>query len=152
MISDVTPKFVTDKAAIVAKALGGSASAVDKATFGTLGVKYTLMSVDAAFRPYVGAGYTYGRIAKTTTVTVGGASLSESALLSTYGVQLGSDLAGQMNKSGLGVVLGVTRAFGERLGVDASYRLNRFMAKTSVIDGDQALNAQRLQVGVLYRF
>jgi len=152
MISNVTPKFITDRANVVATALGGTADTKDKATFGTIGAKYTLLAVDAPYRPYVGVGFTYGKIAKTTSVTVGGAAADEAQLLSTYGVQLGSDLAGSLSKAGIGVVVGVTRSIGERLGVDLSYRFNRFMPKTSEIEDDQAINAQRVAIGVLFRF
>jgi len=152
MVGNVAPSFVTDRANIVATALGGSVDAKDQATFGTIGVKYTMMPVSAAYRPYVGVGYTYGKIKKTADFTIGGTAVSEAKLLSDYGVLLGSDLAGSMNKGGVAVQVGVTRAIGERFGLDLSYRLNQFMAKTDDIENDKAINAQRVQLNVLIRF
>ena len=118
MVGNVAPSFVTDRANIVATALGGSVDVKDQATFGT----------------------------------IGGTAVSEAKLLSDYGVQLGSDLAGSMNKGGVAVQVGVTRAIGERFGLDLSYRLNQFMAKTDDIENDKAINAQRVQLNVLVRF
>ena len=152
-IGNVVPGFVTDRASVISKALGGSAEVKDKATFGDIGVKYMLKKPWAAmYQPYVGVGVGVAKVEKESTFTIGGTSLNETQLLSQYGALLGSDLAGSTTKTTMAVLVGVTRSFGERIGVDVSYRYNRIFPKTDVITGDQGINAQRLQVGVFVRF
>ena len=151
-IGNVTPTFVEGQANIIAAALGGSAEVKDKATYVDLGVKYMLKPLAASYQPYVGFGVGVAKIAKTSTFTIGGASVNEAQLLSQYGVQLGSDLAGSANKTTMAILVGVTRSIGERLGVDLSYGYNRVFPKTDVIDQDKGINASRIQVGVFVRF
>ena len=151
-IGNVVPKFVETQANVIAAALGGSAEVKDKATYVDLGVKYMLKPFMTNYQPYVGFGVGVAKITKTSTFTIGGASVNEAQLLSQYGVQLGSDLAGSANKTTMAILLGVTRSIGERLGVDLSYRYNRIFPKTDVIDQDQGINASRVQVGVFVRF
>ena len=151
-IGNVVPKFVESQANVIAAALGGSAEVKDKATYIDLGVKYMLKPFMTHYQPYVGFGLGAAKVSKTSTFTIGGASVNEAQLLSQYGVQLGSDLAGSANKATMAILLGVTRSIGERLGVDLSYRYNRVFPKTDVIDSDQGINASRVQVGVFVRF
>ncbi len=151
-IGNVVPTFIEDRANVIAAALGGSAEVKDKATYVDLGVKYMLKPLMTNYQPYVGFGVGVATITKTSTVTIGGASVNEAQLLSQYGVQLGSDLAGSANKTTMAILLGVSRSIGERLGVDLSYRYNRVFPKTDVIDQDQGINASRVQVGVFVRF
>jgi opacity protein-like surface antigen len=151
-IGNVAPKFVSDRANVVAGFLGGTADEKDKATYVDLGVKYMLPMLATHYQPYVGLGIGVAKVAKETTFSISGTSVSEAQLLSQYGVQLGSDLAGSTNKTNVAVLLGITRAIGERLGADVSYRFNRISPKTDVIDGDEAINAQRFQIGVFIRF
>lgn len=151
-IGNVAPSFVENQANVIAAALGGSAEVKDKATYIDFGVKYNLKPFIANYMPYVGFGVGVAKVSKTSTFTVGGTSLSEAQLLSQYGVQLGSDLAGSANKATMAILLGMTRSIGERLGVDVSYRYNRIFAKTDVIDADKGINASRIQVGFFVRF
>lgn len=151
-IGNVAPGFIVDQANTIASALGGSAEIKDKATFGELGVKYMLQPNTASYQPYVGFGVGAAKVAKKPTFTIGGASLNEEQLLAQYGVQLGSDLAGSTTKTTFAILAGVTRAFGERLGVDISYRYNRILPKTDLIDSDKGINAQRLVFGAFVRF
>ena len=151
-IGNVAPGFIVDRAGVVGQALGGSADVKDKATLGGLGVKYMLKPLTAIYQPYVGFGVGVAKVEKNTTFTVGGATLTESQLLSQYGVQLGADLAGSTTKTNIEVLAGITRAIGERIGVDLSYRYNRLLPKTDVIADDQGINTQRIQIGVFVRF
>ena len=151
-IGNVVPKFVEGQANVIAAALGGSAEVKDKATYVDLGVKYMLTPFMTNYQPYAGFGVGVAKIAKTSTFTIGGASVNENQLLSQYGVLLGSDLAGSANKTTVAILLGVTRSIGERLGVDLSYRYNRLLPKTDVIADDQGINTQRIQIGVFVRF
>jgi opacity protein-like surface antigen len=151
-IGNVAPAFIEDRGNFIASALGGTADVVDKATLGELGVKYNLKPVFATYQPYVGFGVGVAKVAKTSTFAIGGSSVDEAQLLSQYGVLLGADLAGSTNKTNVAVIAGVTRAIGERMGVDLSYRYNRLLPKTDVIADDKGINAQRIQVGVFVRF
>lgn len=151
-IGNVAPGFIVDRANTIAAALGGSAEIKDKATFGDIGVKYMLKPNTASYQPYVGFGVGAASISKKPTFTIGGASLNEDQLLSQYGVQLGSDLAGSGTKTTFVVLGGVTKAIGERYGIDISYRYNRVLPKTDLIDSDEGINAQRLVFGAFIRF
>ena len=151
-IGNVVPTFIEDRANVIAAALGGSAEAKDKATYVDFGVKYRLKPFMTHYEPYVGFGLGVAKVSKTSTFTIGGASVNEDQLLSQYRVQLGSDLAGSTNKTTMAILVGATRSIGERLGVDLSYRYNRIFPKTDVIDQDQGINASRVQVGVFVRF
>lgn len=151
-IGNVAPGFIVDRANVIAKALGGSAEITDKATYVDIGVKYMLMPNTASYQPYVGFGLGAAKVTKKPSFTIGGASLNESQLLDQYGVQLGADLADSATKTTFVILGGVTKAIGERFGVDISYRYNRLLPKTDLIDSDEAINAQRLVFGAFVRF
>lgn len=151
-IGNVAPQFIVDRANVIAAALGGTAEIKDKATLVDIGIKYMLQPNTATYQPYVGFGVGMAKIEKKPSFTIGGANLDEAGLLSQYGGQLGADLAGSTNKTTIAVLAGVTRAIGERIGVDLSYRYNRVLPKTDAIADDQGINAQRIQVGVFVRF
>lgn len=151
-IGNVAPGFIVDRADTIAAALGGTAEIKDRVTLGDIGLKYMLQPNTASYQPYIGFGVGVAKVEKKPSFTIGGANLDELQLLSQYGVQLGADLAGSTNKTTIAVLAGVTRAVGERLGIDLSYRYNRILPKTDVIADDQGINAQRIQVGVFVRF
>ena len=151
-VGNVAPAFESDRANIVAALIGGSASVKDKAAMFDFGAKYVLKPVFAHYSPYVGVAAGVARVTKDTKITVNGTALDEAALLSQYGVQLGNDLAGETSKGTFGVLFGVSRDVGDRYAVDLSYRYTRIFPKTAEIDGDQALNVSRIQVGFLVRF
>lgn len=151
-ISNVAPKFVSDRADLVASLIGASVDEKDKTTYFDAGIKYKLASLVGGFDAYVGAGVGIAKVAKTTTFTVGGSTISEDRLLSQYGVQLGADLADSATKTNMTVLAGAVKSIGERLGVDVSYRYSRLFPKTDLIEGDMGINVQRIQVGFLIRF
>jgi Outer membrane protein beta-barrel domain len=151
-VGNVAPQFISDRADLVAAEIGATADVQDKATYFDLGVKYTLTTFGGGYQPYAGLGIGVAKVSKTTTFTIGGATISEADLLSQYGVQLGSDLSGSTTKTNLTVMVGVTRAIGERLGADLSYRYSRLFPKTDVIEGDMGINVQRIQAGFFVRF
>lgn len=151
-IGNVAPKFISDRAALIASAIGGTAEATDKATYFDAGVKYNLATLVGGFDAYVGAGVGIAKVAKTTTFTIDGSTLSEDRLLSQYFVQLGTDLADSATKTNVTVLAGAVKSIGERLGLDVSYRYSRLFPKTDLIEGDMAINVKRFQVGFLIRF
>jgi opacity protein-like surface antigen len=151
-VGNVAPKFITDRANEIASALGGSADVKDKATLFDVGAKYVFKPVFGGYSPYAGLSAGFAHVSKDTMFSVGGTTLDESQLLDQYGVQLGNDLAGSLNKGTFGVLFGVTRDFHERYSLDLSYRYTRIFPRTSEIEGDQGINVNRLQVGVIFRF
>jgi opacity protein-like surface antigen len=151
-VFNVTPQFITDRANSIAATQGGTASTKDKATLFDVGAKYVLKPVFGGYNPYVGISGGFAHVSKETTMTIGGATLDESQLLNQYQIQLGSDLAGSLNKGTFAVLFGIARDFHERYALDVSYRYTRIFPKTSDIEGDQGINVNRIQVGVLIRF
>jgi hypothetical protein len=151
-ITNVAPGFIADRADFIAEVIGASVDVKDKATYFDLGAKYQMPRLMTHYEPYVGLGFGIAHVSKDTTFSINGSDLSEDDLLNAYGVQLGADLAGSTTKPTMAILLGVTRAIGERYGVDVSYRYNRIFAKTDVIEGDKGVNANRLQAGFFVRF
>ena len=151
-ITNVAPGFIVDRAEFIASVIGASVDVKDKATYFDAGVKYQLPRLMTHYEPYVGLGIGAVRVSKDTVFAVNGADLSEDQLLNDYGVQLGTDLADSSTKATLALLVGVTRAIGERYGADVSYRYNRIFPKTDFIEGDKGINANRLQFGFFVRF
>jgi opacity protein-like surface antigen len=151
-VFNVTPQFITDRANSIASDLGGTASTKDKATLFDVGAKYVFKPIFGGYNPYAGISGGLAHVSKETTMTIDGATLNESQLLDQYGVQLGNDLAGSLTKGTFGVLFGVARDFHERYALDVSYRYTRIFPKTSEIEGDEGINVNRIQVGVVVRF
>jgi hypothetical protein len=151
-MANVAPGFVQDRADTIAKLIGGSADPKDKATLVDLGIKYNFASLTAKYQPYAGFAVGGAKVAKDAGISVGGKTLSESDLLTQYGVQLGSDLADSMNKTAIIIIGGVTRSIGERYGIDLSYRYGAILAKTDKIEGDKTISTSRLLGGFFVRF
>jgi opacity protein-like surface antigen len=151
-ITNVAPGFIVDRAELVASAIGAGVDVKDRATYFDAGVKYALPTLMEHYEPYVGLGIGVAHVSKDTTFSVNGADLSEDQLLNDYGVQLGADLADSSNKATFAILLGVTRAIGERYGMDVSYRYNRIFAKSDLIEGDKGISANRIQAGFFVRF
>ena len=151
-ITNVAPGFIKDRADFIASVIGAGVDVKDKATYFDVGAKYQLPRLMTHYEPYVGLGVGVAHVSKDTTFSVNGADLSEDQLLNDYGVQLGADLADGSTKATLAVLLGVTRAIGERYGADVSYRYNRIFPKSDLIEDDKGINASRLQFGFFIRF
>lgn len=149
---NVATKDMERSAAVIVNALGGSAAIAQKATYVDAGIKYLFVPFGGGYTPYLGLGFGAAQLKKDVTFTIGGSALSESQLLSQYGVQLGNDLAGQSWRPMAMVALGVSRSFGGHAFLDVSYRYGAIFAKTKLIENDKLTNAQRLQFGLGVRF
>lgn len=149
---NVATKAMENNAAIIVNALGGSAAVAQKATYVDAGIKYLFVPFGGGYTPYLGLGFGAAQLKKDVTFTIGGSALSESQLLSQYGVQLGNDLAGQSWRPMAMVTLGMSRAFAGRALLDVSYRYGAIFAKTNLIENDKMTNTQRLQFGIGVRF
>jgi opacity protein-like surface antigen len=153
-ITNVTPGFIVDRAELIGGVIGASVDVNDKATYFDIGAKYKMPQLQLLpnYDVYVGAAVGAAHVSKDTVFSVDGSELSEDQLLNDYGVLLGADLADASTKATLALLVGVTRAIGERYGVDLSYRYNHIFAKSDVIEGDKGINANRIQAGFFIRF
>ncbi len=147
-MTNVVTNDITARAQQVAAFIGGSANATQKANYVDLGVIYRLHA-SGRLRPYVVAGLGDARLIRASTFSVGGTDVT-SQLLDTYGVALGTDLSGHVDK------LLVTAGFGahvrltDRLMGDLSYRYSHIGKDTDT--QLPAVNTNRLQFGIGVRF
>jgi opacity protein-like surface antigen len=151
-ITHAEPGFIVDRAEFIASVIGAAADVSDTATYFDAGVKYQLPRLLTDYEPYVGLGVGLAHISKDTTFSIGGNDLSEETLLNDYGLQVGADLADGSTEATIAVLIGVTRAIGERYGADVSYRYNRIFADKDRIEDDKGINTNRLQFGFFVRF
>jgi opacity protein-like surface antigen len=149
---NVVGSLTEDRAQIVADEINGSTDPVETAAFYDGGVKYLLVPFGGGYTPYIGIGSGVAHVTKNVTFSVNGTELTEQQLQELYGVQLGNDLAGSTTKGLFVVAVGVSRNFAARGFLDFSYRYGVIFSKTGTIDGDEALNTNRLQLGVGIRF
>ena len=149
---NVVGSLTEDRAQIVANEIKGSADPVETADFYDGGIKYLLVPFGGGYTPYIGIGGGVAKVTKNVTFSVSGTELTEQQLHDLYGVQLGNDLAGSTTKGLFVVAIGLSRDFAGRGFLNFSYRYGLIFAKTDTIDGDEALNTNRLQLGVGFRF
>ena len=135
----------------IATFLRGSASAVQKADFFDLGVKYRF-PMGGMVRPYVGVGVGLAKVTRQVSFTVNGTDVTSQLSGDPYRTELGIDLSDAVNKTFVMVAFGAQAVIARHFVVDGSYRYGRILPKTDVIDGDVAITAQRVQIGVGVRF
>ena len=123
---------------------GVSFSVKEPVTFAVGGVKYTIPTA-GAIHPYVLGGAGMATVTQNVAFTVGGTDVT-SALASTYGVQLGTDLSGSFTKPMIVVGGGVMWPAWQRLVVDVQFRFGRILAE------DGGINVSRAGLGVGVRF
>ncbi len=150
-MSNVTSTTTVNRARVIGDAIGATPNPVQHATYVDFGARYSLNFL-AAWHPFLTAGVGFAPVHTETTFSQSGTTLGESDLANIYGVQLGLDLSGHVTKALLMVGGGVTRPFKNRYFVEGSYRYGCIFSKTGEIEGDKALNTQRLQIGVGLRF
>jgi opacity protein-like surface antigen len=146
---NVATTDVNARAQKIATAVGASSSTVQKATYYDAGLKWRLPRYDR-WRPYALLGVGAASLRTETSFSVGGNDATKR--LDQLGVQLGSDLSGTLTKIFLTIGVGTNITFGQRFLADLSYRYGRIFPKTSEIDDDRGINAQRVQAGVGIRF
>ena len=150
-MGNVATTALDNRAQVIANFINGSASAVQKAKYFDVGVKYRLPVYARMWRPYVGIGVGAASVETIVNFAVGGTDVT-SQLSSNYGIELGNDLSGSLTKTFVTVPVGVQVNFLRRYFVDGSYRFGRIRARPDDIEDDVAITAQRVQVGVGVRF
>jgi len=149
---NVVGGLTEDRAQLVANEINGSTDPRESAAFYDGGIKYLFVPFGGGYVPYVGLGGGVAHVTKDVTFSVNGTELTEEQLHDLYGVRLGNDLAGSTTKGLFVIGVGVFRNFSGRYFFDVSYRYGLIFPKSGTIEGDEALNTQRLQFGVGYRF
>jgi hypothetical protein len=130
----------------IATFIKGTSGAVQKANFFDIGVTYRLPPLKWNLQPYVGFGVGAAKVSNEVSFVVNGSDVT-SQLLDTYGVELGNDLADSLTKPFFTIPIGVRYTVLKRYFIDGSYRYGRIAARTSQIDQDVAISAQRVQIG-----
>jgi len=145
MVRDTAPKSIGPAAQLIAVTLGAGSSYTVKQPvgFGQVGVRYTL-PMDGKFHPYIAIGGGLAKLKHDVAFSVNGTDVTDK--LSTYGVVLGTDLAGTVSKGmftgGAGVVYDVTKT----IIAEANYRFSRIMTDNS------GTNLNRVGAGIGIRF
>jgi opacity protein-like surface antigen len=139
------------RALIIANFIRGSASAVQKAKFFDIGVKYRGPVFAGMWRPYVGLGIGVAKVETLVNFVVNGSDVT-SQLPALYGIELGNDLSDSLNKMFVVVPIGVHGNFLKRYFVDGSYRFGTIRPRPDDIEQDVAITTQRVQVGIGVRF
>lgn len=146
MIRDTAPDTIGPAAQKIAVALGsGSAYSVAQPIgFGLIGLRYNIPMEGRALHPYISVGGGLASVKRDVAFTVNGTDVTDT--LDTYGVVLGSDLAGTQRKlmisGGVGLVYNITRT----ILFDANYRFGRIQT-----DGTST-NVNRVGGGIGFRF
>jgi opacity protein-like surface antigen len=149
-MGNVATSDFDSRAQLVAENIGATAgTTAQKVNFFDAGVRYRF-SPYGMWRPYVLFGVGVAHVSNEAGFSLNGTDISGS--LPDFGVQLGADLSGSLNKAIIIVGGGVNYVFKTRYFADLSYRYGGILPKTSTIENDVAINTQRVQVGVGVRF
>ena len=150
LVRDVAPKTLGTTAQVIASSLTTLQSAAvafsvkQPVGFGQVGVRYIIPHSDK-LHPYVEVAGGLAKVKRDVAFTVGGTDVTDK-LSTTYGIVLGTDLAGTESKlmigGGGGVVYNVTTA----VIFDASYRFDRVSTDPS------STNVNRIGAGIGIRF
>lgn len=146
---DTAPSSIGPAAQIIANYLVASQtksvsySVKQPVTFGGVGVRYALVE-EGKFQPYGLIAVGAARITRDVRFTVGGTDVTDT--LATYGVVLGSDLAGSATKMMISGGGGVAWMPKGPWVVDLGYRFSRIATQPT------GTNVNRVGLGVGYRF
>lgn len=148
MVNDAATADFGAAALAIAGSVSGTQSNVsvkvkEPVSFGTAGLRF-LVPITARLQPYLMGGGGVARVSRDFSIAVNGTDVTNN--LSPYGVVLGSDLSGSVNKPMLAVGAGVTWPVWQRLVVDVQYRYGR------VFTDGEAININRAGIGVGVRF
>ena len=149
-VRDVATAGIGTAAQLIAGFLSQTQSGVafsvkEPVTFGVVGVKYNVPIAGSKVRPYVMGGGGMASVKQNVAFTVGGSDIT-SALASTYGVQLGTDLSGTFTSPMIVIGGGAAYPVWQQMIVDLQFRFGRIMA-----DGG-GINVSRAGIGVGLRF
>mgnify|MGYP000890748718 CR=1 FL=1 len=110
--------------------------------FAGAGVKY-MIPYSETIEPYILGGYGVAKVKRDVAFKIAGADVTDN--ISQYGVALGTDLAGTVNKGMLTLGGGVMWSLTKSAFIDFQYRFSRVM-------DEQAFNLNRAGGGVGFRF
>jgi opacity protein-like surface antigen len=138
------------RAHLIADNIGATAgSTAQKVNFFDAGVRYRF-SPYGMWRPYALFGIGVAHVSNEASFSQNGTDITGS--LPDFGVELGADLSGSLNKAIIIVGGGVNYVFRGRYFADLSYRYGGILPKTGTIENDVAIHTQRVQVGIGLRF
>ena len=145
------------RAQTIANFIKGSASAVQKANYFAIGVKYLGPAFLSTWRPYVGFGAGAAKVKTEVNFLVNGTDVTSQLpggipSLGIPAVELGNDLTDSLTKAFVTIPVGVTGTLAKRYVVDGSYRWGRMAPRPEDIHADIAITAQRVQIGFGIRF
>jgi opacity protein-like surface antigen len=146
MVRDTADKAIGPSAQKIAVALGTGASysVRQPVGFGALGARVTL-DAHGRFTPYLAVEGGMAQVKRDVKFLVSGTDVTDK-LATTYGVTLGSDLAGTTTKPLVGGGVGVVYNLTSSLVFDANYRFNIIMTDS------KSTNVNRVGAGIGFRF
>lgn len=142
------------RADVIDAFIRGTHTAVQKATFGDIGLKYrapAILALPGEWRPYVGIGFGRAKVETLVSFAVNGVDVTAD-LLGRFGIELGNDLSDSFTKTLIVFPVGIQGRLMKRFVIDGSYRYGRMAARPDDIDSDIAISTQRLQIGFGVRF
>jgi opacity protein-like surface antigen len=143
LVRNAAPSDLAANAAAIANAIQAQFTAKEPITFGLAGVR-VLLGSSSGVQPYLLGGAGIAHLKKDVAFTVNGSDVTNS--IQQYGVVLGSDLSGSLNKTMITVGGGVVWPAWKRLVLDFQYRYGR------VLSSDEKINVNRAGVGIGIRF
>jgi opacity protein-like surface antigen len=149
-VRDSAPSSIGPAAQVIASYLGATQSGKVQFSvrqpifFGDIGIKYSFALTNEKLHPYVMAGGGMARVQRDVKFTIDGNDVTDK--LGNYGVTLGSDLAGDLDKPMFVAGGGVVYTVGEKLQFDAGYRFNGIMTEGT------RTNVNRVGLGIGFRF
>lgn len=150
VVRDSAPKALGTTAQIIAGSLTQIQSAAvaysvkQPVGFGQIGVRYDF-PYSEKLHPYVEVAGGLARIKRDVTFTIGGADVTDK-LSTSYGIVLGTDLAGTESKLMIGGGGGVVYDITPSVMFDAGYRFSRVSTDPS------STNINRIGAGIGFRF
>ena len=150
LVRDAAPKTLGTTAQVIASSLTTLQSAAvaytvkQPVSFGQVGVRYSIPYSDK-LHPYVEVTGGLAKIKRDVTFTVGGTDVTDK-LSTTYGIVLGTDLAGTESKLMIGGGGGVVYDITSSVIFDAGYRFSRVNTDPS------SINISRIGAGIGIRF
>ena len=119
----------------------------EPATFGDVGIRYSIAVAGSKARPYLLGGVGVASVKRNVAFTVGGTDVTSNLSQDQYGnIVLGTDLSGSETKAMVVVGAGLALPAWERLVIDLQFRYGRIFAE------DAPISVARAGIGIGVRF
>lgn len=148
-MQDVSSAALDERADVIAGAIGATSNMKEAATVIDLGVRYSFRQ-PGTVRPFILGGFGLARVDVQPGFTINGDDITGS--LPGYGVRLGLDLDGTVNKGFVVLGGGVNMPLNSRSFVEGSVRYGYIFPRGSAIPDDTGTNTTRLQLSFGVRF